>query len=149
MLLMLVLAADPEVKPVPLHEHPTIVEMWKASNQLRLGQRLAAHRLDPQLCQAAQSHAVYMASTGRFDHFAGGSSPSSRAARFGFRGVAWRENIGWNYQTVPSVFQGWRSSQGHWAAIISQDTTDAGFGYAIGANGQPYWVAMYGAVAKQ
>jgi hypothetical protein len=44
---------------------------------------------------------------------------------------------------VPNVFNTWQNSGGHWASIIS-NTTDAGFGYALGRGGTPYWVAVYG-----
>ena len=130
-------------QPVPLHQHPTMVTMLQRSNGIRARVGLRGHRLNPALCQAAQNHAEYMASTGSFSHYTNGGYVY-RARRFGFRGNV-RENIGWNYPTISSAFAGWEGSGGHYAAIVSPETSDAGFGYAKSPNGQTYWVSVYGA----
>jgi uncharacterized protein YkwD len=134
-------AATPAPKKVPLHEHPTLVQMLAENNRLRASVGLPSQRMSPELTSAAQDHAWYMARTGAFSHFANGS-PSGRAARHGFHGLA-AENIAMGHRTVKSVFQGWRSSSGHWANITSGYSL-AGFGYAIASDGSGYWVAVYG-----
>ena len=124
----------------PLHRHPTMFSMLQRNNRIRGRLGLRPHRINPQLTAAAQDHANYMARTGQFDHYANGG-PQARANRYGFRGGV-RENIAWNYGTVDQVFNGWTASSGHYASIVSQ-TSDAGFGYAVGRGGQTYWVGVY------
>ncbi|QDU29707.1 Cysteine-rich secretory protein family protein [Anatilimnocola aggregata] len=133
-------------QPVVLHQHPTMVTMLQRSNGIRGRVGLRGHRLNPALCRAAQNHAEYMASTGSFSHDTNGGYVG-RARRFGFRGGV-RENIGWNYATIDQAFVGWQNSGGHYSAIVS-GTTDAGFGYARSANGQTYWVSVYGAATAE
>jgi uncharacterized protein YkwD len=136
-----------KTQAVPLHQHPTMVTMLQRSNSIRGRVGLRGHRLNPALCRAAQNHAEYMAATGSFSHYTNGGY-IYRARRFGFRGGV-RENIGWNYPTIGSAFAGWEGSGGHYAAIVSPETSDAGFGYAKSPNGQTYWVSVYGAATKQ
>jgi uncharacterized protein YkwD len=124
-----------------LHEHPTLQRMLGRNNELRRGRGLRPHRINPELTKAAQDHAVYMARTGNFSHYSNGG-PQGRASRWGFRGMV-RENIAWGQHDVGDAFHTWQNSGGHWASIVS-NTTDAGFGYAVGANGRGYWVAVYG-----
>ncbi|MHB8969549.1 MAG: CAP domain-containing protein [Pirellulaceae bacterium] len=128
-------------KTVPLHEHPTLVRMLDENNRLRVGVGRSPQRISPELTQAAQDHARYMARTGNFSHQSNGG-PEGRAVRYGFSGLA-GENIAMGQPTVASAFQSWRSSSGHWANIISGATL-AGFGYAVAPDGSTYWVAMYG-----
>ncbi len=128
--------------PMPLYQQPTMVTMLQRSNGIRGRVGLRGHRLNPALCQAAQNHAEYMAATGSFSHDTN-LGYVGRARRFGFRGNV-RENIGWNYATIDSAFAGWQGSGGHYAAIVSPETTEAGFGYAKSRNGQTYWVSVYG-----
>lgn len=132
--------------PVPLHQQQTMVTMLNRSNGIRARVGLRGHRLNPALCQAAQNHAEYMAATGSFSHDTN-LGYVGRARRFGFRGNV-RENIGWNYANVDSAFAGWQGSGGHYAAIASAETTEAGFGYAKSRTGQTYWVSVYGAATS-
>lgn len=129
--------------PTPLYQQPVMVTMLNRSNGIRARVGLRAHRLNPALCQAAQNHAEYMASTGSFSHDTN-LGYVGRARRFGFRGGV-RENIGWNYVNADQAFASWQGSGGHYAAIASPDTTEAGFGYARSRSGQTYWVSVYGA----
>jgi len=111
------------------------------NNELRGSRGLWAHRINPALTHAAQDHASYMARTRDFSHYSNGG-PSGRAARYGFGGGV-LENIAWGYGDVHSTFNTWQNSSGHWANLTSS-TTDAGFGFAVSADGTPYWVAVYG-----
>jgi uncharacterized protein YkwD len=129
--------------PKPLYQQPVMVTMLNRSNGIRSRVGLRAHRLNPALCQAAQNHAEYMAATGSFSHDTN-LGYVGRARRFGFRGGV-RENIGWNYASVDQAFGAWQGSGGHYAAIASPETTEAGFGYARSRTGQTYWVSVYGA----
>ncbi len=128
-------------KKVPLHEHPTLLQMLKRNNELRLGVGLRTQRISPELTTAAQDHANYMARTGDFNHYSN-LGPWGRARKFFYRGNV-RENIAMGQRDVGGAFSAWRNSGGHWASIVS-NTEDAGFGYALSQGGTPYWVGMYG-----
>jgi uncharacterized protein YkwD len=130
-----------QAKNLPLHQHPTLLQMLEENNRLRASVGLPPQAISPELTEAAQDHAWYMARTGSFSHYSNGG-PDGRAARHGFGGLA-SENIAMGHPTVRSVFQGWRASSGHWANITSHATL-AGFGYGISPSGERYWVAMYG-----
>lgn len=130
-----------EDKPL-LHEHPTLQRMLARSNELRRQVGLRAHRMSPELTKAAQDQANYMAQTGSFSHYSNGG-PWGRALRHRFFGGNVRENIAMGQGSVPHVFNTWQNSGGHWASIVS-NTDEAGFGYAVGSGGTPYWVAVYG-----
>lgn len=124
----------------PLHRHPTIFGMLVRNNNLRRRVGLFPHRMNPALVAAAQDHANYMARTGQFSHYTNGG-PQGRAYKYGFGGGV-RENIatGGNLDTAFSM---WTASGAHYASIVS-GTTDAGFGYAVGAGGATYFVGLYG-----
>ena len=128
-------------KKVPLHEHPTLVRMLEENNRLRAGVGLPAQRISPALTRAAQDHARFMARTGSFSHYSNGG-PDRRCVKHGYDGSA-AENIAMGYRSIKGVFQGWRTSSGHWSNIRSSAKV-AGFGYAKSSDGSGYWVAMYG-----
>lgn len=131
-----------EDAPAPLHQHPTLIKMLFRSNELRRQHGLRAHRMSPELTKAAQDQANYMAQTGSFSHYNNGG-PWGRALRHRFFGGNVLENIAMGQGSVPHVFNTWQNSGGHWASIVS-NTDEAGFGYAVGSGGTPYWVAVYG-----
>jgi hypothetical protein len=96
--------------------------------------------MNPALAAAAQDHANYMARTGQFSHYTNGS-PQSRANKYGFGGGV-LENIATG-GGLDNAFAMWQGSGAHYASIVS-NTTDAGFGYAVGPNGAAYFVGIYG-----
>jgi uncharacterized protein YkwD len=131
-------ATAPQARP--LHRHPVLFGMLVRNNNIRRRVGLFPHRMNPALVAAAQDHANYMARTGQFSHYTNGS-PQSRANRFGFGGGV-LENIATG-GGVDTAFGMWQASGAHYASIVS-NTTDAGFGYAIGPNGATYFVGIYG-----
>lgn len=133
-------------RPVSLHRHPTLTRMLARNNQWRTAAGLAPQRLHPALTRAAQDHANYMARTGSFSHHSNGG-PLARAARYGFQGLV-RENLAMGQVTISEAFQSWRNSGGHWANVCC-DAPAAGFGYAIDAAGNGYWVGVYGYPTSQ
>jgi len=96
--------------------------------------------MNPALAAAAQDHANYMARTGQFSHYTNGS-PQSRANKYGFGGGV-LENIAMG-GGLDNAFGMWTNSGAHYASIVS-NTTDAGFGYAVGPGGGTYFVGIYG-----
>ena len=134
-------AADKSApKARPLHRHPTLFGMLVRNNNLRRRAGLWPHRMNPALVAAAQDHANYMARTGQFSHYTNGG-PQGRAYKYGFGGGV-RENIATG-GNIDTAFSMWTASGAHYASIVS-GTTDAGFGYAVGANGSSYFVGLYG-----
>jgi hypothetical protein len=133
-----------QVQPI-LHRHPVLFAMLRRSNDIRRGVGLRPHRMNPALTKAAQDQANYMAQTGQFSHYVNGGY-QYRAQKHGFRGGV-LENIAMGMGSVDSAFSVWHASGGHYASIVS-GTTEAGFGYAVGPNGTPYWVGVYGNPAE-
>jgi len=119
----------------------TILNMLARNNAIRTSRGMRPMILSSRLTAAAQNHANYMARTGGFSHYTNGG-PQGRAATHGFRGGV-RENIAMGQPSVDSAFAVWTASGGHYANMMSH-TDVAGFGYAVGSNGRPYWVAVYG-----
>ena len=130
--------ASPQVRP--LHRHPTLFGMLTRNNNIRRRVGLRPHRMNPALAAAAQDHANYMARTGQFSHYTNGS-PQSRAKKYGFGGGV-LENIATG-GGLDNAFAMWQNSGAHYSSIVS-NTTDAGFGYAVGPNGSAYFVGIYG-----
>jgi uncharacterized protein YkwD len=128
-------------KPETPSYHPTILSMLARNNATRTSRGLRAMSLSSRLTAAAQNHANYMARTGSFSHYTNGG-PQGRVAAYGFRGGV-RENIATGQPSVEGAFNTWTASGAHYANMMSHSDV-AGFGYAVGANGQAYWVAVYG-----
>jgi len=128
-------------KPETPKFHPTILSMLARNNATRTSRGMRPMSLSARLTAAAQNHANYMARTGSFSHYTNGS-PQGRVAQHGFRGGV-LENIATGQPTVDSAFNTWTSSGAHYANMMSHSDV-AGFGYAVGSNGQAYWVAVYG-----
>lgn len=128
-------------KPEAPKFHPTILSMLARNNSTRTSRGLRPMALSTRLTAAAQNHANYMARTGSFSHYSNGS-PQGRVAQHGFRGGV-LENIATGQPSVEGAFNTWTASGAHYANMMSHSDV-AGFGYAVGSNGQAYWVAVYG-----
>lgn len=122
-------APDPPLIPP---DSAILSDMYARINALRERRGLPAYRLSDALNRAAQDQAEYLASTGRRGHFRGGaSSPSQRAAAFGFTSSHWccGENYYMSIDATPDmVYDFWRWSTGHLINMIHRDFTDIGLG---------------------
>ncbi|MEM1416804.1 MAG: CAP domain-containing protein [Myxococcota bacterium] len=80
---------------------------------------------------AARVHTVDMNVRGYFAHTnPEGESPGVRAARAGYEGGGWGENIARGYPTPEAVVAGWMSSTtGHCANILNRDYRTIGVGH--------------------
>lgn len=125
-----------------LHEHPTIVKMWKHSNDIRTRYQLPAQKISPELTKAAQDHAWYMARTGQFSHTVNGGFVA-RARRHQYPGAPYGEIILYGSTNITDCFNGWLNSPGHRAILLS-GAREVGYGYAISRNGTAYWVGVFG-----
>lgn len=88
--------------------------------------------LDETLCEYAQKHADWMASSNRLRH--------SSLNIDDYRSLG--ENIAWNQQTPEEVMEDWMNSGGHRANILG-DYNRVGFGYRNDGDG-PYWCVVFG-----
>ncbi len=106
-----------------LVKHPTIIKLLELQNQERARNGVLPSKLNPEMCLAAQRHAVWMAETGAFTH----------------SGLPYRENIFWGVRTPEEAINGWIWSPGHHTNMLSG--TEVGFGYMI-RDGRPYWCSV-------
>jgi hypothetical protein len=106
-----------------LVEHPTIQKLLELHNQERARVGLAPSKLNPEMCLAAQRHAVWMAETGWFAH----------------SGLPYRENIFMGVTTPEAAINGWIWSPAHHANMLSG--TEVGFGYMV-LNGRYCWCSV-------
>lgn len=129
-------------QPKPLHEHPTIVAMWKHNNAWRAAVDLPPMTLSPELTKAAQDQAWFMAKNEEMSHETNGGL-KARVDKTGYKPQSLAENIAHNQRSVADVFERWKDSPGHWANIAGKNT-EIGCGYAVSAKGEPYWVLVFG-----
>ncbi|MFI8962810.1 CAP domain-containing protein [Streptomyces sp. NPDC053493] len=97
-------------------------------------------RADPQLRQAAQSHADDMAAHGRYSHDGpDGSNAGDRIAAAGYSWSTWGENIHRGPRTPARAVEEWMNSDGHRENILNCAFKDIGVGVNLASNG-PWWV---------
>jgi hypothetical protein len=119
-------ATIPTLRPLP----PTVAQqLLAAHNDERAQDGVPPLVLDASLTVEAQSHAEWMASTGRLEHVR--------------RGVA--EDIARGYPDVQSAVDNWMCSPPHRANILSPHYTRFGGGMARSRSGQLYWCARFAA----
>jgi hypothetical protein len=89
------------------------------------------------------THDFFSHSTKESSYYPGGSRPADRAAREGYpTNVYTAENIARGQLTAEEVFQDWRGSPEHDAAMLGEHYAAAGIGHV-----DSYWTADFGSVA--
>lgn len=113
-------------------------------NRHRAANGLGPLCLNAQLNDAAFAHSQDMLRNNYFSHTGlNGSRPGDRIQATGYRGTFFSENIAQGYRTPAEVFEGWRTSPGHNANMLSASVTEMGIGRAgdywtqVFSNGQP------------
>lgn len=104
--------------------------------------------VNPQLADAAQSYSELLATSGCFAHTCGDvPNFADRDSQAGYDGwSALGENIAAGYPTPEAVVEGWMSSPGHRANILSPNFTEIGVGLADGnAPYGTFWTEEFGA----
>lgn len=130
---MLVQAQEtpPEVPLFP-PDAAILSDMYARINAFRERRGLTPYRLNESLNLAAQNQAEYLVRTGNRGHFRmGASSPSIRAATYGFVSSHWccGENYYMSIDATPDmVFDFWRWSPNHFVNLAHRDFTDIGLG---------------------
>lgn len=94
--------------------------------------------LDPRLVRAAQDHTVAMAQAGKIWHNGSDGSPSSRAAKHGYKG-SMGENVAMWSNSPAEVHHGWYTSSGHHRNMLNAAWNIVGVGH-VGK----YWTQKFG-----
>jgi hypothetical protein len=109
-------------------------------NQHRADNGLPPLCLNSLLNQAATAHSQDMLANNYFSHTGlNGSQPWDRIRATGYKGSYFAENIALGYQSAAEVFEGWRTSPGHNANMLSADATEMGL-----ARVGDYWTQVFG-----
>ena len=128
-------------------------EMLNLHNQTRTSLGLAPYDFAPELQQAAQAQADYLATQerqtlfglGPRGHVGGdGSTPAQRVARSGYPAAATEES--WAFEnTAQAAFEWWLGDQFHRPQIVSPRYKQMGVGVAPHPAGGVIFVAVYAA----
>ena len=126
----------PSVAASPSNEVQSAASL---TNSARARAGRSALTYNARLERAAQLHAEYMASTGRFSHTGrNGSTTRARVAAQGYQGCFWAENIAGGYTTGDQVVNAWMKSPKHRDNILDRRAREFGVGKA-----GSMWAAVY------
>lgn len=127
-----------DVQPAPVSNYAS--EVLSLVNQERQKYGLPGLVLDQKLCGAADQRAKEIASL--FSHTRpDGTDCFTVLNEFGISFRACGENIAAGYTTAQEVVDGWMSSPGHRANILSNKFGSLGVGCV--SSGKPYWVQLF------
>lgn len=119
----------------------TVLRLVNIERQKKGAQPLC---LNAKLNTASLAHSNDMAARGVLDHTGGDRSEAGqRAARAGYRGSGWAENIAQGYRTAAQVVNGWMTSSGHRRNILDPSYRHMGIARVMGRGG-PWWTQMFG-----
>ena len=113
-------------------------------NSERAAQGIAALQNDSKLSEIAQQKAEDMAKNQYFSHTSptyGSAFDMLKAAGYSYKTAG--ENIAMGQKSAASVMDGWMHSSGHRANILHTSYEKIGVGYAVSADGTPYWVQIF------
>jgi len=106
-------------------------ELVRLINDIRAQYSLSPLILNDSLTVAARRHSQDMAQNNFLSHTGSdGSSPWDRMRDAGYRLRQGGENVAAGYSTPAAVLNGWMSSPGHRANMLSPNFCDLGVGYA-------------------
>jgi hypothetical protein len=124
----LLLLAVPLQAACPTQDEEEVVLLV---NQERATRKLPPLVLDDRLLEAAQGHALDMATHDFVSHTGSdGSSAGERIASAGYVGSGWGENVAGGYATPAAVVNAWMNSSGHRANILNPNFEHIGVGWA-------------------
>lgn len=121
-------------------------------NDFRTANGLHPLEREPRLDQAADYFAGYMASTGKFDHRADGTTPGARVKQRGYVYCDLSENIAMEYSSrgfaaeslARNFVDVWRDSPTHRANMLDRVATQTGLGVARNEKGEYYATQLFG-----
>ncbi len=105
-------------------------------NQARAGKGLRPLRADGTLTSVATSRAVNLSNSATFSHAAAGGDVGPALAAAHYQWYSWAEDIAWSnapygLTAVRSIYDAWRNSPAHWAALMSTRLNYIGIGLAF------------------
>ena len=118
-------------------------------NEYRAGNGLGPVWATQTLSAASEHHSASMAANNYFSHdlIPEGISWSQNMTNHGYTYNTWRgENLAGGQTSAAQVFEGWRNSPGHNAAMLSADFTAIGIGavYNAASTYGWYWTTDFG-----
>lgn len=122
-------------------------EVLRRTNARRRGEGAPALARSETLMRAAQLQADQMAATGRMDHELRGTSYptlTTRLVAVSYEMRAAGENIAMGHRDAASVVEGWMTSPGHRANILSSSYSEMGTGVAASSSGRMYYAQVFG-----
>lgn len=122
-------------------------ELTRLTNDARARNGLQPLRPSARLNTAAQLHARQMAEYQKADHTISGARYPTLQARLEAAGYTYSraaENIAWNQSNADEAMNSWLNSSGHRANIMDPNLTEMGAAMARSADGQPYWIQVFG-----
>jgi uncharacterized protein YkwD len=108
------------------------------TNAFRAEAKLPAVEPEPRLAETARSFATYLASTGKLEHDADGTTPPERVKKRGYAYCIVAENLASEFNSAgftpealaQNIVQGWRESPTHRDNMLQPDVTQVGIGVA-------------------
>jgi uncharacterized protein YkwD len=121
------------------------------TNEFRAQNKLQPLQAESRLADAARYFAGYLASTGKLEHDADGTTPVDRVKKRGYVHCIVAENLGMEYSSggfTPerlsrNFVEGWKQSPTHRANMLEPEITQIGVGVARAANGEYYGVQVF------
>lgn len=114
-------------------------------NALRASRGLGPVQLSARLTAAAVTHARDMSVQERAWHFGSdGTSPGDRAARAGFQGRIFGENISESFDDEEALFQSWLNDPVTRQVMLEPRARVIGFGWFQEPDGKLWWVQVFG-----
>ena len=137
-------SAKPSAMPTP-NPASLIEQVLQLTNKERANAGLPPYTLSSELSVMAQAHSEDMAQNGYFSH----TSPTygglgERLRHFNIRWATAGENIHVGSSTAEGAVASWMASTaGHREAILSNEYTEIGIGYAVSSSGSAYWTQVF------
>ena len=131
-------------EPVSAGQSSMTSQVVNLVNTERAAQGLTALQKDSRLAALAQQKAEDMAKNQYFSHTSptyGSAFDMLKAAGYSYKTAG--ENIAMGQKSAASVMDGWMHSSGHRANILHTSYEKIGVGYAVSADGTPYWVQIF------
>ena len=142
------------VEPKPALDLDRVEHLiFTGTNQFRTQEKRAALKTNPQLAEAAQAFAEYLADTDKFSHTADGKEPWDRTTKAGYQHCIILENIAYEYNSdgftaealAGDCVRGWEKSPGHRKNMLDPDVQVIGVGLARSSHtGRYYAVQDFG-----